>query len=264
MRNDTVQIKTSEASWTSPAEVIFIKERFFTMLKTDLTLRNPLRCLGGSSEEILAPGQFGGILARAGVGKTALMVQIALNAMLGERNVLHVSLNQPVHKAGLWYQDIFNHIAAGLGGSQGGQMWEALLPHRFIMTFRTDSFSVPRLEERLGDLIEQKIFVPRMLIVDGLSFDEPVREMLSELKNIARLHGLHVWFSIRTHRHEDPGPAGVPKQLAGVDDLFAVALQLVPVGEEIHVVPLKGVTLTPEHSRLVLDPTTMLVKNTAS
>lgn len=263
MRNDPVQTKTAEASWKPSAEVILIKERFFAMLKTDLTLRNPLRCLSGPSEDILAPGQLGGVLARAGVGKTALMVQIALNAMLNARNVLHISLNQPVHKAGLWYQDIFNHIATDLGVPQSSQVWESLLPHRFIMTFRTDSFSIPRLEERLGDLIEQNIFVPRMLIVDGLSFDEPVREMLSELKKIARLHGLHIWFSIRTHRHEDPGPGGVPKQLADVDDLFSVAIQLLPVGEEIHVVPLKGVTLTPEHSRLVLDPSTMLVKNTA-
>ncbi len=264
LRNDMFQTRAAGGSWKPAAEVILIKERFFAMIKNDLNLRNPLRCLGGPAEEVLAPGQFGCVLARAGVGKTALMVQIALNAMLNARNVLHVSLNQPVNKASLWYQNIFAHIASDLAVPQSGQVWESLLPHRFIMTFRTDGFSVPRLEERLGDLIEQNIFVPRMLIVDGLSFDESVRDMLSDLKKIARLHGLQAWFSIRTHRHEDPGPGGVPKQLADVEDLFTVALQLLPVGQEIHVVPLKGVQLTPEHSRLVLDPTTMLVKNTAT
>jgi hypothetical protein len=64
------------------AAVIFIKESYIAMLKTNLTLRNPLQFFGGQSEDILAPGQFGGVLARAGVGKTALMVQIALNSML--------------------------------------------------------------------------------------------------------------------------------------------------------------------------------------
>ncbi|MCK7511968.1 MAG: hypothetical protein MZV70_53260 [Desulfobacterales bacterium] len=48
------------------------------MLKTDLILRNPVQYLGGQSEDVLAAGQFGGVLARAGVGKTALMVQMAL------------------------------------------------------------------------------------------------------------------------------------------------------------------------------------------
>jgi hypothetical protein len=244
--------------------VIYIKESYIAMLKTNLTLRNPLQFFGGQSEDILAPGQFGGVLARAGVGKTALMVQIALNSMLNERNVLHISLNQPVNKASLWYRDIFGHLAAGHPAPQTDQLWESLLPHRFIMTFRAESFSVPRLEERLTDLIEQKIFIPRMLIVDGLSFDESIRDMLSELKKLARLHGLYTWFSIRTHRHQDPGPGGVPKQLADVDDLFAVAIQLTPVGEEIHVRPLKGVSLPPEHARLILDPTTMLLKDTAA
>jgi hypothetical protein len=100
-----------------------------------------------------------------------------------------------------------------------------------------------------------------MLIVDGLSFDDPLRNSLAGLKHYARLHGLSVWFTIRTHRHEEPGPSGIPKQLADVEDLFEVALQLVPIGEEIHVKVLKGLTLPAEHAHLVLDPTTMLVKD---
>ena len=72
-----------------------------------------------------------------------------------------------------------------------------------------------------------------------------------------------IWFTIRTHRHEDPGPGGVAKQLTDVEDLFDAAIQLVPVGEEIHVKVLKGLTLPAEHAHLVLDPTTMLVKDRA-
>jgi hypothetical protein len=209
---------------------------------------------------VLSDGQFGGVLARAGVGKTALMVQIALNSMLHERNVMHVSLNQPVNKTNLWYREVFGHVARQSGVAQPDALWESLLPRRFIMTFRTEGFSVPKLEERLTDLVEQAIFVPQLLIVDGLSFDEPIRDALSELKHYARLHALRVWFTIRTHRHEDPGPGGVAKQLVDVEDLFEVAIQLVPAGEEIHVKTLKGLTLPSDHARLVLDPTTMLVK----
>jgi hypothetical protein len=245
----------------APAALILIKERYFTMLKTDLILCNPVQYLGGQSDDVLAAGQFGGVLARAGVGKTALMVQMALNAMLHERNVLHVSLNQPVNKTNLWYREVFGHVARQFNVLQPEPLWESLLPHRFIMTFRAEGFSVPKLEERLTDLVEQKIFVPRMLIIDGLSFDEPLRDSLAGLKHYARLNGLSVWFTIRTHRHEDPGPGEIPKQLADVEDLFDLALQLVPVGEEIHVKVVKGLTLPAEHANLVLDPTTMLVKD---
>jgi hypothetical protein len=90
-----------------------------------------------------------------------------------------------------------------------------------------------------------------------------LRDALAGLKHYARLNGLSVWFTIRTHRHEDPGPGGIPKQLADVEDLFDLALQLVPVGEEILVKPVKGLVLPAEHAHLVLDPSTMLVKDRA-
>ncbi|MBI5063800.1 MAG: hypothetical protein HZB87_10175, partial [Desulfatitalea sp.] len=67
---------------TTNRRVIRLKERSLAMLKQDLILRNPLRLLGYDSDDILEPGQFGAVLARAGVGKTALVIQIALNTML--------------------------------------------------------------------------------------------------------------------------------------------------------------------------------------
>jgi len=257
----TLTDKFAVGAKRTPAALIVMKERYVAMLKNDLILRSPVQYLGGQSADVLADGQFGGVLARAGVGKTALMVQIALNSMLHERNVIHVSLNQPVNKTNLWYREVFGHLVRQSSIPQPEALWESLLPHRFIMTFRAEGFSIPKMEERLTDLVEQKIFVPRLLIVDGLSFDEPLRDSLSDLKHFSRLYGMRVWFTIRTHRHEDPGPSGVPKQLSDMEDLFEVALQLVPVGEEILVKVLKGLTLPAEHAQLVLDPTTMLVKD---
>ena len=51
------------------------------MLKKELILRNPLRQLGFETEDILPAGAIGAVLAHAGVGKTALLVQLALNGM---------------------------------------------------------------------------------------------------------------------------------------------------------------------------------------
>ena len=81
-----------------PAGIIYIKERYFTMLKKDLILRNPLRVMGYENDDILSTGQFGAVLARAGVGKTAFLVQLSLNALLRGKNVLHISLEDPVNK----------------------------------------------------------------------------------------------------------------------------------------------------------------------
>ena len=220
--------------------VIYIKERYFNMLKKDLILRNPLRVMGYENDDILNAGEFGAVLARAGVGKTAFLVQLSLNALLRGKNVLHISLEDPVNKVSLWYQEVFNLIAEQYQVDQINQVWESLLPHRFIMTFRVEGFSVPKLEERLSDLMTQNIFSPQMMIVDGLPFDESAHRSLTEFKDLIRNHQMPAWFTIRTHRHDDPGPDGLPMQLAQLSDLFKIANQLLPEGKEIHVKAVKG------------------------
>ena len=232
------------------------------MLKKDLILRNPLRLLGSDPETILSPGGFGAILARAGVGKTSLMVQLALNSLLSSRNVLHISMNDPVKKVSLWYEEVFRHIAEKYQLIQMDQLWEEFLPHRFIMTFKVEGFSVPKLEERLTDLTEQGIFFPNMIIIDGLPFTEAARELLQGLKQLALKHALHVWFSVRTHRHETDADS-VPAAFQNVADLFEVLIGLQPEGEEIHVRVLKGGGADRNHRGLQLDPATMLIMDIA-
>jgi len=231
------------------------------MLKKDLILRNPLRMMGHENEDILGPGEFGAVLARAGVGKTAFLVQLSLNALLNGKNVLHISLTDPVNKVSLWYKEVFNLIAEQYQVDQINQLWDSVLPHRFIMTFRVEGFSVPKLQERLTDLTEQNIFSPQMIIVDGFPFDESVHPSLGEFKNLVRQQGMHAWFTVRTHRHEEPEADGTPLQLTHISDLFEIAIQLLPEGKEIHVKALKGGDSFSRHLDLRLDPSTMLLTN---
>jgi hypothetical protein len=231
------------------------------MLKNDLIMRNPLRLMGHESEDILAPGEFGALLARAGVGKTALLVQLSLNSLLRGKNVLHISLQDPVNKISVWYEEVFNRIAQQYDIHQMDQLWDTILPHRFIMTFQVEGFTVPKLDERLTDLIEQDIFNPQMMLIDGLPFDDSVREVLLQLKALTQKYDMHAWFTVRTHRHETPNHDGIPLQLIQVADIFEVALQLVPEGKQVHVMTLKIPDFASEHPDLVLDPSTMLIKN---
>ena len=249
---------------SSPAplrsRVIKLKERNTIMMKNDLILRNPLKLLGRTAEDLLPEGGFGVVLARAGVGKTALLVQLALNAMLKNMDVLHISLTEPVQKVALWYTEMFRHLAEKHDDEPVKQIWETLLPHRFIMTFKVEGFSVPKLEERLTDLTEQNIFTPGVIFIDGLPFDDgAVRRACSDLKALARRHGVQVWFAAPTHRHEAPGPDGMPNQLKDVADLFEVIVQLQPDGKAIHVKPLKGGPEDAAPKPMVLDPSTMLL-----
>jgi hypothetical protein len=243
------------------ATIINFKDRNMTMFKNDLIVRNPLRKMGSETDDVIPEGGFGAVLAHAGVGKTALLVQLALNAMLRERNVLHISLNDPVGKVSLWYQELFQHLAKETQVRQIQQLWETILPHRFILTFKAEGFSVPRLEERLTDLLAQDIFHPQMMIMDGLRFDESGRQPLCDLKALSARHRMRVWFTVNTHRHEQPGPDGLPVQLLHVADLFDIVLELQPKGSEIHILPLKGSPPAADGLPLLLDPSTMLIND---
>jgi hypothetical protein len=120
-------------------------------------------------------------------------------------------------------------------------MWEMILPHRFIMTFNIEDFSVKRLEERINDLTEQGIFFPQIVLLDGLPFNKTEQASLSELKALAKEHGFPAWFTIMTHRENNiEQPDDIPSPISHISDLFEVIVQLKPAGREINVQLIKG------------------------
>ena len=230
------------------------------MIKKEINQRNPLLNLGFDNEYILPNSGFGAVLAHAGVGKTALLVQMALHAMMNEQPVLHVSLNDAVSKVDVWYRELFHDMAAKYDSAEATEYWENLLTYRFIMTFRVEGFSVPKLEERLTDLMQQNIFKPSVIILDGLKFDESGRGLLLELKELAKKYAMRIWFTVHTHRHEPPKEDGLPISFLHVADLFDVLVQLAAKGPEIYIKALKGQSPDAKQDALLLDPATMLIK----
>ncbi|ESP62568.1 hypothetical protein SMITH_389 [Smithella sp. ME-1] len=231
------------------------------MIKKEMLYRNPLVSLGYENEDILPLGGFGAVLAHAGVGKTAFLVQLALNMMLRENSILHVSLNDAVSKVDLWYQEIFRDIAEKFSIAEVNEYWDKIQPYRFIMTFKVEGFSAPKLEERLTDLMEQNIFKPHTIIIDGFKFDDAGRGQLVRLKELAEKYSMRIWFTVHTHRHEPPQENGLPLSFLHIADLFDVLVQLAAKGDEIYIKSLKGKSVESAQNDLILDPATMLIKD---
>ncbi|HOG10988.1 MAG TPA: AAA family ATPase [Smithella sp.] len=240
--------------------IIHLTYKDIVMIKKEMIYRNPLVKLGYDNEDILSTGGFGAVLAYAGVGKTALLVQLALNMMLREHSVLHVSLNDAVSKVDLWYQEIFHDIAEKFGIAEVNEYWDKIQPYRFIMTFKVEGFSAPKLEERLTDLMEQNIFKPHTVIIDGFRFDEAGRGQLVQLKELAGKYSMGLWFTVHTHRHEPPQENGLPLSFLHIADLFEVIVQLATKGDEVYITSVKGQPKNSAQNDLLLDPATMLIK----
>ena len=226
----------------------------------NIIIANPFARLGNNTDDIIEKGAFGAVLARAGVGKTALLVQLALNHLLRKQRVLHISLNDPVRKISLWYKEIFNHIAEQNAVSNTQEIWETILPDRFIMTFRVEGFSVPKLEERLTDLTEQNIFSPDLVIIDGLPFDDRIQAVLTELKALPIAKRMSFWFTVTIHRHEMMDDAMIPPNVKNVADYFDIIIQLRPRGKMIHVFSMKKENGSLDESPLIFDPAAMILK----
>jgi len=244
--------------------VIYLSDRNIAMMIKEMSERNPLRHLGLDMEILKENGAFGAVMAPAGVGKTALLVQIALQAMMKKLSVFHVSLQDPVNKVTLWYDEILQDLTKQYPTENVQELREDILLQRFIMTFRVDDFSVPKLAERLNDLAVQNIFQPQILIIDGLHFDSKIVPFLTEMKALAEKKNFFVWFSLHVHRNEEKKPAGFPLSIEGLQQYFQVILKIEEKGDYMSLKAIKGEDReTAIDIELRLDPTTMLITDRA-
>lgn len=202
---------------------------------------------------------MGLVMARAGLGKTAILVQFALDCMLLGNKVLHVSIGEGVDKTRTWYDDILSLLTDG----EKIESIPEIMKNRMIMTFKESSFSKALLEERLDDLVKQNIYKPECLIIDGYDFASNDKESLEELRTFMNERGLKmIWFSAVSHRDDTRVSLdGVPAPCHEVDGLFETVLLIKPVGDAMKLDILKcdSCKLDPG-TTLMLDPSTMLIK----
>ena len=232
------------------------------MGKEELVLNNPLRALG-LEEKVKGDNQILGlVMSRAGLGKTAILVQIALDSMMRGNKVLHVSIGESIDKAKSWYNDILSLITKGKEIENIHEVISEILHNRMIMTFKESSFSQAKLEERLDDMVKQNIYKPECLIIDGYDFNDTSREALEGLKKFMKEQGLKmVWFSAVNHR-DDPRVSadGVPAPCHQIDDLFDTVLMIKPENENMFLDIIKcGSCAVKAGMTLALDPSTMLI-----
>ena len=233
------------------------------MQKEDLIKKNPLRVLNPLSAESLPDHRMGLVMARAGLGKTAILVQIAMDSMLRDQKVLHVSVGEDLGKAKAWYDDIFKYIAEGFQLENAAEIENELMRNRIIMTFKEAAFSKLKLEERLNDLVYQNIFRPDIVVVDGYDFGEVDYESIMDLKEMMAAMNVQVWFSALRHRDDDRvSAAGVPAPCHEIDGLFDTVIVLQPEQDAILLNIIKDEYDGAAGKILNLDPATMMVKET--
>jgi KaiC/GvpD/RAD55 family RecA-like ATPase len=85
------------------------------MIKKELIQRSPIRILEKSIHGGLGKGNLGVFTARKGVGKTACLVHVAVDKLLRDQKVLHISFADDPHHIESCYNQVFNEAARAYG-----------------------------------------------------------------------------------------------------------------------------------------------------
>jgi hypothetical protein len=206
---------------------------------------SPLHAFRSALDHMPGAGEAAVVLGRAGVGKSALLVHVALERLIAGDQVLHVSLRETVDHTRTHYDEILKALRIG-GDDPQGRGTEAAVRaerHRMILSLAAVPWDVSLVAHHLELLGGAAGFEPVLVVIDGFSDPSAVAETLPGLKRLAEAHGCALWLGARGDGHWK------------FDD--ATAIRLVPDGRMVRVVVDAGSRSTELDT--VFDPTSLLL-----
>ena len=214
------------------------------MLKTHNS-KSPLRILEQTASGGVRPRDLGVVMARAGLGKTAFLVQVGIDHALRQKPTLHIALGQELDHVHSWYDALFEHLASSVGVEDYDEARERLHRCRLIQALPRTSLDPGKLADSLK-LYEKSLgFVPKAILIDGYTWEAPAEQLVSEislLKELAATVDAELWMSAQTHRATTTDhPQKITPPCDVCAELIDLALFLEPEGTEV------GIRLLKEH-----------------
>ena len=235
------------------------------MLKEELITKSPVRLLEKSIEGGLKTGNIGVIASRKGIGKTSVLVQLALDKLLQGEKVIHVSFTAHTSYVISWYENIFSELAKRRNLEKFGDIKDGLVKNRVIMNFAQEAVTIDQIIHSLRAMVNEGGFKASTLIVDGYDFTKPAAgDRLAKVKAFAAETGLEVWYSA-TLAGDEPqlDKNNFPLLLRDCIDSISVLILLEPKSEYIHFTVVKDHgRMNPQDLNLKLDAKTLLIAET--
>jgi hypothetical protein len=230
------------------------------MLKKDLIEKSSLRLLQQTTGGGLQPGCLGVFASRRGVGKTACLVQVALDQLLQDRDVIHLSFRDTTGHIDQWYVDLFKDLAATYRLEDSQRIYTELLRRRLIVRFQPEALANGHLEKSLRALVEAAHFKPGTIVVDGFDFGGGNPAELELFQRLGRESGMAVWFAA-TVTESELAAGFLPASLDSYASLFSIIITLVTEADHIRLKLLKDYDVSPvPPTHLELDPKTLMLK----
>ena len=221
-----------------------------------------LKILEKSSRKALGRGNLGVLVARAGVGKTACLVHIAMDKLLRNEKLVHASLQDSPEKVTSYYNVIFSELVNALNLTHPSDIKTQIDKNRMILAYLNQSFDLRRLKENLKNLAEKVGFMPDTIIVDGLDFSKVGVEVFEGFQKLAQELQVEIWFSALSKAAAESEEArGIPAPADKFDSFFSIVIELQPTPSAVELRLLKDHdSATPLEEKVLLDPKTFLAR----
>ncbi|MEI6385992.1 MAG: hypothetical protein WCQ50_05105 [Spirochaetota bacterium] len=231
------------------------------MLKAELIAKSPMRVLEKSIEGGLAIGNIGIIASKKGVGKTSVLVQIAIDKLLQGQKVIHVSFSSNTRHVFDWYENIFTEVAKKRGLEHADEVRDELVHNRVIMNFSQGSLKTEQILSSIRHLMVEGGIKASTLVIDGFDFQKSTPEILATMHAFAVEMAVEIWFSATLPIDGQLATKGkAPTILTAFMPSIAVLVVLEPKTEYIHFDVVKHHESTNlEDLKIKLDPKTLLI-----
>jgi hypothetical protein len=237
------------------------------MVLNELIQRSPIRIFEQTIKGGLKPGEIGVIASPNGVGKTSVLVQLALDKLLQEKKVIHVSftshnsLGQLNHYVPVWYNDIFDEFISKKNLENAVEIKNDLVRNRVLMNFTQDGITKDQLLKSLRAMIIEGGFKADSIIIDGFDFSRADKESIANVKTFAIELGVSVWYSCSV---KDEGPQydkeNIPAVLSGFTGSIDIVIVLQPKHDHVELSISKDRdSIVSKAMAMKLDPKTLLI-----
>jgi len=226
------------------------------MILSELISRSPIRIFEQSIHGGLKAGEIGIIASPKGVGKTSVLVQLAMDKLLQGKKVIHVSFTQHNQYVPLWYEDIFAEFTSRKNLENAGDVKNDIVKNRVLMCFNQDGVTKEQILRSLRAMITEGCFRADSVIIDGFDFSRIDKEGIAQVKSFAAELDLSIWYSCSVKNSK----TAIPSELGGFIDIIDIVITLQPKPDHVELSVSKDRDAVVSKSMAMkLDPKTLLI-----
>ncbi len=224
------------------------------MVKQDLIERSPVRNFEKLLEGGVKKGEIGLIASKKGLGKTSILVQLAIDTLLQEKAVVHVSFNQQANHVMTWYENIFSEQAKRKNLDKAAEVKADLVSKRIVLNFNQETVRTGQVIKTIKALAESGIKA-ESIIIDGFDFSKALPDEMEQMKSFAKETGATVWYSANAELENNE----LPQSISRYDSQLDVILFLEPGQDGIQIKVIKEHGKENVSTDLKLDVKTLLL-----